>query len=86
LPICGNFIQSVLDDPAFKHYHAKFRKPSSEEVASGLYNCQSYYYSRSDTLDADTVIADEVDEMQKTEAAEPGTSSSTGSTTVLNEF
>ena len=51
-----------------------------------MYNCQSYYYSRSDTLDADTVIADEVDEMQKTEAAEPGTSSSTGSTTVLNEF
>ena len=86
LPICGNFIQAVLDDPAFKHYHAKFRKPSSEEVASGLYNCQSYYYSRPDTLDADTVIADEVDEMQETEAAEPGTSSSTGSTTVLNEF
>lgn len=58
LPICGNFIESVLNDPNFKQYHAKFEKPKDADITNGMYNCQSYYSSRRDTLDADSLGAE----------------------------
>lgn len=42
LPICGNFLESLLGDPAFKRYHGKFAKPT-EEIEYEMYNCSSYY-------------------------------------------
>ena len=42
LPICGNFLESLLGDPAFKRYHGKFAKPT-DEIEYEMYNCSSYY-------------------------------------------
>lgn len=42
LPICGNFLESLLGAPAFKRYHGKFAKPT-DEIEYEMYNCSSYY-------------------------------------------
>lgn len=42
LPICGNFLESLLGDPVFKRYHGKFAKPT-DEIEYEMYNCSSYY-------------------------------------------
>jgi len=55
LPICGYFLEQVLDDPNFKQYHGKFDKPKDEDIKAGMYNCDSYYQSQRDTLDTDSL-------------------------------
>ncbi len=47
LPICGYFLQSVLKDPAFKQYHAKFETP--KDVSPYDYNCGGYFKIPSDS-------------------------------------
>ena len=42
LPICGMFLQKILQDPAFKKYHGKFDKPHDEDITSDMYVCASY--------------------------------------------
>ena len=49
LPICGYFLQSVLDDPQFKNYHAKFTIPKDADLTSGMYGCGGYFKSPSDS-------------------------------------
>ena len=67
LPICGYFLKSVLDDPQFKQYHAKFTIPQDADLTSGMYGCGGYFKSPSDSdslavdslgtsVDAETVI------------------------------
>jgi penicillin-binding protein 1A len=67
LPICGYFLKSVLDDPQFKQYHAKFTIPQDADLTSGMYGCGGYFKSPSDsdslsvdslgtTVDAEAVI------------------------------
>ena len=53
LPICGYFLQSVLDDPAFRQYHGKFDKPD-DDITLDMYSC-SYHRQVADTLDSDTI-------------------------------
>ena len=48
LPICGYFLESVLADPAFKRYHARFAKPT-DEIEYEMYNCSSYYRQKKDS-------------------------------------
>lgn len=62
LPICGYFLNSLLKDPAFQKYHAKFGKPKDESVKYGMYNCASYYTkSKNDTIDTDSLtMVDEI--------------------------
>lgn len=56
LPICGYFLQAVLDDPNFKQYHAKFGKPKDKDITSDMYNCPSYYQqARVDTTATDSL-------------------------------
>ena len=57
LPICGYFFESVLGDPAFKHYHAKFGKPQDADIRAEMYTCASYYHRR----DTDSVAVDSLD-------------------------
>ena len=60
LPICGYFLQSVLEDPAFKKYHGKYAKAKDEDITSSMYNCQSYYQrARRDTTKVDSLDVDE---------------------------
>lgn len=60
LPICGYFLQSVMKDPAFRRYHARFSKPEDMDVEPYMYQCD--YIEQVDTLDADTVMVDFTDE------------------------
>ena len=63
LPICGYFFESVLGDPAFKHYHAKFGKPKNDAVLASEYTCESYYMRR----DTDSIAVDSLDMEQEME-------------------
>jgi penicillin-binding protein 1A len=49
LPICGYFLKSVLDDPQFKQYHAKFTIPQDANLTSGMYDCGGYFKLSSDS-------------------------------------
>jgi penicillin-binding protein 1A len=49
LPICGYFLKSVLDDPQFKQYHAKFSIPQDADLTSDMYGCGGYFKSASDS-------------------------------------
>ena len=63
LPICGYFLQAVLDDPNFKQYHAKFGKPKDKDISSDMYNCPSYYQqAQVDTTATDSLnsISEEI--------------------------
>jgi len=53
LPICGYFLQSVLGDAAFKHYHAKFEKPADMNPLE--YNCGGYFRA---VADSDSLAVD----------------------------
>ena len=62
LPICGYFLSSLLADPAFKQYHAKFGKPKDNDISYSMYNCPSYYATaKTDSLETDsTSVAGEI--------------------------
>lgn len=62
LPICGYFLESLMNDPTFTKYHGKFKKPTDEDITSDMYECSSYAPVRVDTLDVDTlgIMEDEV--------------------------
>ena len=55
LPICGYFLESVFNDPAFEKYHGKFDKPKEIDVSSSQYDCP-FYRSHKDTLDEDSLV------------------------------
>ena len=78
LPICGNFIQSVLGDPAFAKYHGKFRSPDDVDIKYGMYSCASYVPARNDTVITDTtaVVTEEGINVKEDENA-PETDDST---------
>ena len=60
LPICGYFLNSVLSDPAFSKYRAKFGKPKDDDITSAMYNCQSYYsHAKADTTRHDSIQVEE---------------------------
>ena len=57
LPICGYFLESVLSDPAFAQYRAKFDKPNDDSITNDMCTCQSYYHSAvADTTEKDSAI------------------------------
>ena len=49
LPICGYFLKSVLDDPQFKQYHAKFVIPKDANLTASMYGCGGYFKSPADS-------------------------------------
>ncbi len=58
LPVCGAFLQKVLDDKAFPEYHAKFDKPADLDLSQSAYGCGGYLHIPSDTdsIAADTLV------------------------------
>ena len=64
LPICGYFLESVLGDPAFKHYHGKFEKSKDASITQDMYlNCQYVYTPRdSDSLSVDSLDMDAMEQ------------------------
>ena len=63
LPICGYFLDSVLGDPKYKHYHAKFEKPKDDSISDDMYmSCQySYEPVDSDSIANDSLVIREID-------------------------
>ena len=60
LPICGYFLEAMLADPAFKHYHARFAKPKDADITPDLYDCNTYYsHEPNDTLMNDSLMEEE---------------------------
>lgn len=57
LPICGYFLQSVFADPAFQHYHGKFKKPDGADIDRSMYECAYTWKEKNDTIDADSIDA-----------------------------
>lgn len=64
LPICGYFLGSVLNDPAFKHYRVKFGAPKEGGLSPEMYNCGGYFKapSDSDSIRIDSLHLDEGDD------------------------
>ncbi len=58
LPICGYFLDAVLGDAAFKQYHAKFDKPTDDNITTSMYNCGGYFRAPSDS---DSLAVDNID-------------------------
>ena len=65
LPICGYFLKSVLDDPQFKQYHAKFTIPKDADLTSAMYGCGGYFKS---PADSDTLAIDSIQTVVDPEA------------------
>lgn len=60
LPICGYFLESVLNDPTFQKYHAKFGSPKDDDITSSMYNCASYYSrEKNDSTANDSIHVEE---------------------------
>ena len=56
LPICGLFMQSVLEDERFKQYHGKFNKPADDTITKDMYeSCSGVWTSVPDSLETDTL-------------------------------
>ena len=51
LPICGQFFESVMGDPKFRHYHAKFANPQDASISVAAYQCAGYYVDPNDSID-----------------------------------
>ena len=64
LPICGYFLGSVLKDPAFKKYHAKFGAPRDASLNPSMYGCGGYLAlpSDSDSIGVDSLALANGDE------------------------
>ena len=64
LPICGYFYESVLGDPAFKHYHGKFTKAQDASIRPDMYSGCAYIssYNDSDSLAIDSLATLELEQ------------------------
>lgn len=69
LPVCGNFFQAVLADPAFSKYRGKFGKPG-DDVSYDMYSCSGYWHQRNDSTDNDSIDIDETIPAEGGEAPE----------------
>lgn len=63
LPICGYFLKSLLADPNFKQYRAKFKKPQDPDITNDMYECASYYQpvKHQETNDSTEVINEDIE-------------------------
>lgn len=71
LPICGYFLQEVLNDPAFKAYHAKFSKPKDVDITRSMYTCDSYYEKAKVDTTAQDTLNDDMEEVLFDEFGNP---------------
>ena len=59
LPICGLFLQQVMNDPLFKAYHGRFKKPADKDIKSSYYDCAGYVPQPKDSLENDSLLDEE---------------------------
>lgn len=61
LPICGDFLEQVLGDPAFKMYRAKFDKPHDADITMQMYSCGGYF---KEPADSDSIASDSIQHIE----------------------
>lgn len=61
LPICGDFLEQVLGDPAFKMYRAKFDKPHDTDITMQMYSCGGYF---KEPADSDSIVSDSIQHIE----------------------
>lgn len=61
LPICGDFLEQVLGDPAFKMYRAKFDKPHDTDITMQMYSCGGYF---KEPADSDSIACDSIQHIE----------------------
>ena len=61
LPICGDFLEQVLGDPAFKMYRAKFDKPHDTDITMQMYSCGGYF---KEPADSDSIANDSIQHIE----------------------
>ena len=61
LPICGDFLEQVLGDPAFKMYRAKFDKPHDTDITMQMYSCGGYF---KEPADSDSIAGDSIQHIE----------------------
>lgn len=61
LPICGDFLEQVLGDPAFKMYRAKFDKPHDTDITMQMYSCGGYF---KEPADSDSIASDSIQHIE----------------------
>lgn len=61
LPICGDFLEQVLGDPAFKMYRAKFDKPHDTDITMQMYSCGGYF---KEPTDSDSIASDSIQHIE----------------------
>lgn len=61
LPICGLFVQSVMNDKTLKKYHGRFKRPSDKDVRESYYNCAGYTPQPKDSTENDSLGFDDAD-------------------------
>lgn len=44
-----------MNDPDFKQYHGRFEKPADNDITNDMYECNSYYEQRRDTMGTDSL-------------------------------
>jgi len=71
LPICGYFLESLMNSPDFKHYHGRFNNPTDSDITSDMYECSSYVEHKRDTTDCDSIDLYLDDEMLFDEDGNP---------------
>jgi penicillin-binding protein 1A len=87
LPICGTFLKSVLSDPRFKKYHAKFPKSEEEDITRSMYTCASYYKApaaKKTATKSDSISSPSDEEIQFDENGNPITEPTNGNTSGEN--
>lgn len=55
LPLCGLFLQSVMNNPAYNSYHGRFTPPADADIPLYLYTCDGYTETPTEQQDSTSV-------------------------------
>ncbi len=61
LPVCGDFLEQVLNDSSFKEYRTKFGKPHDSDITMQMYSCSGYF---KEPADSDSIANDSVQNLE----------------------
>ncbi len=68
LPVCGDFLEQVLSNAAFKEYRVKFGKPRDADITLQMYDCSGYF---KEPADSDSIANDSIQNLELELSDEP---------------
>lgn len=60
LPICGRFLQAVMDDPRFPHYHRHFDECTDPNIQTSQYECYNHVDPLENIMNFNLVMFDSI--------------------------